>query len=806
MKKKLVLQTALLAAAFNAPLIRPTFGQADAALPTEAPTLTAESEGKNISSVEVRYIGSGRVDEGRIRARMSLKEGTPYSKDKEEADIKGLVASGDVENVSITTVDSTKGVKIIVAVEARAGLGDVTFLGNSAISTDKLRTVITDFKTGGNIDNVKLQQATRDIEDYYKKKGYTDVTVNYTVEPAANGFSRVVFKIDEGQSGNLRDVTFEGNNGISSKELRKVMKADNRGFTFWSAAKLEQEKIDTDIRAIESHYQDKGYVNARVTGMEKVRVDDKRVDLVVRISEGEVFSVTSVGIAGAKAFDPNELLPAFNLSSGKIFSGKDLKSDVETIKSFYGSRGYADVRVTPAIKNAGAAQVSVTYNIEEGSIYKVNEIRFSGNSATKDSVMRRELAIIPGETYNQNTIDISERRLRGLGYFKDVSVLPSDADTPGYKDLSINVIEQQTGQLNFGAGFSSIDNLVGFVDLRQSNFDITSWPPIGAGQRFNMNLKVGTKRKDITLGWYEPWLFGNPLGFGVDAFYNEKTYLSDYYDQTNVGADMYFRKKLNENSDFRLQLLGENVTIDGISGRSRQVFRGDDEYDDSRKADGSRNGRAFQNQTSRGGASKEIQDEAGDYLHNEVTLTYNYDTRDDNVTPRKGMKFSADISGAFGDVQDVGFGVNFSKPWHLPLDMIFTVNATYERVEGSDVPIFERTFLGGANNMRGFKYRDVGPKDSNGEPLGGDQAWYLGGELTFPIMERVRGATFVDVGAVSGGLDNTVGGGTNSDFGFGLRLNLPIFGPLKLDYGIPIQTDSFNDDGGRFNISVDYKF
>ena len=805
MKKKLVLQTAVLAAAFNTPFLAQTFAQEEGALPSAAPALADASQGKTITSVEIRYIGSGRVDESRIRSRVSLKEGTAYSKDKEEADIKSLIASGDVENVSINTVESKNGVRITLSVEARAGLGDVTFLGNSAVSSDKLRTVIDDFKTGKSVDNAKLQTATKEIEDYYKKKGFTDVTVNYTVEPAANGFSRVVFKIDEGQSGKLRDVTFEGNNGISSKELRKVMKADDRGWMFWSAAKVEQEKMESDIQAIETHYRDKGYVNARVTGMEKVRVDDKRVDIVVRISEGEIFSVSSVAIAGAKAYDPNELVPAFHLASGKTFSEKDLKADVKTIKSFYGSRGYADIRVTPAIKNSGVGQVSVTYNIEEGSIYKVNEIRFTGNEKTRDSVMRRELAIIPGETYNQNTIDISERRLRGLGYFKDVSVLPSDANTPGYKDLSINVIEQQTGSLNFGAGFSSIDNLVGFVDLRQSNFDIGSWPPVGAGQRFNANLKIGTRRKDITVGWYEPWLLGNPLGFGVDAFYTEKTYLSDYYDQTNFGADIYFRKKINENSDLRLQLLSENVTIDGVEGKKQKVYKGDSRYSDSNSPDGSSGGRDYQ-YVDGTGASQQIQNEAGDYLHNEVTLTYNYDSRDDNILPRKGMKFSADLSGAFGDVQDVGFALNFSKPWHLPLDMIFTINASYERVEGSDVPIFERTFLGGANNMRGFKYRDVGPKDGNGEPLGGDQAWFVSGEVTFPIMERVRGATFVDVGAVSGGLEDTVGGGTNSDFGFGLRLNLPIFGPLKLDYGIPIQADEYNDGAGRFNISVDYKF
>ncbi len=772
MKKKLLLHSAVLATACSASL---NVSQAqDLALPAiNEPTATVAdtTEGKIISSVEIRVSGSSKVDKERILSRLSLQKGQPYSKDREEADIKSLVDSGDVENVSISTTESGGGVKIVVTVEARAGLGEVAFIGNSLISSDKLRTVVENFKTGANVDNTKLQAATKDIEDYYKKKGFTDVGVNYSVEPAANGFSRVVFKIDEGQKGYLRHVTFEGNNGVSASALKKVMKADNRGITFWSASKLEQEKLDADRLAIESYYQDRGYVNAKVTGMEKVRVDDKKVDLVVKISEGEIFTVTAVDITGVKSFSGGDLLPSFNLENGKIFSGKNMKEDMQTIKTYYGSRGYADVKVTPQIKNTGAGQVSVTYAVEEGGLFKINEIRFTGNTATKDEVMRRELAVIPGETYNSNTIDVSERRLRGLGYFKDVTVIPSDANTPGFKDISINVSEQQTGQLNFGAGFSSIDNLVGFVDLRQTNFDIASWPPVGAGQRFNMNLKIGTKRKDVTVGWYEPWLLGYPLGFGVEGFYNEKTYLSDVYDQTNFGADIYFRKKLNEGADLRLQFLSENVTIDGIDAK----------------------------------ASPEIKQEAGDYFHNELTLTYNYDTRDDNVTPRRGFKFAADVSGAFGDVQDAGFGLQFSKPVHLPLDMIFTVNGAYETVDGSNVPIFERTFLGGANNLRGFKYRDVGPKDATGEPLGGGSSWFLTTELTFPIVERVRGAVFYDVGAVDSG-SFAFGGGTNSDYGIGLRLNLPIFGPLKLDYGIPMQGDSFNDDGGRFNISVDYKF
>lgn len=771
MKKKLVTYTAVWAAALSSNLT--TARAQEAALPeTTAPlTSTDATDGKTVKSVDVRYRGNGTVDKARILSQMSLKPGTPYSKDKEEADIKRLYDSGDVENVSINTSESGGGIAVVVTVEARAGLGEVTFLGNSIISSDKLRTVVENFKTGGSVDNAKLTAASNDIVEYYKKKGFNEVTVNYTVEPTPNGFSRVIFKIDEGQKGFIRDVTFEGNANVSAKQLEKVMTADNRGLKFWTGPKVDQEKIDADIRGIENYYQDNGYVNARVVGIEKVRIDDKKVDLLVRVSEGDVFSVEKVTMSGTKAFDPAVLIPAFSLEAGKKFSGKNMKADVTAIKNYYGSRGYAEVKVLAQINNAGPGLVSVNYAVEEGGIFKVDKINFRGNETTRDNVMRRELAIAPGDTYNQNTIDISERRLRGLGYFKEINTIPSDAATPGFKDLDISVTEQQTGQLNFGAGFSSIDNLVGFIDLRQTNFDIASWPPIGAGQRFNANIKIGTKRKDVTLGWYEPWLFGNPLGFGVDLFYNEKTYLSDEYDQTNIGGDFYFRKKLTEGADLRLQFTSEQVTIDNI-----------DED-----------------------ASEAIRSEEGDYLHNEIGLTFNYDTRDDNVTPRKGFKFAADVSGSFGDVSDYGFGLNASKPILLPFDLIFTATGSFETVDGDDVPIFERVFLGGANNLRGFKFRDVGPKDEDGEPLGGGSAWYVSAELTFPIFERVRGATFFDAGSVSADSFD-LGGDVNSDYGIGLRLNLPVLGPLKLDYAIPLSSDKFNDNSGRFNISVDYKF
>ncbi len=767
MKKPLVLTTALcLSIVAGFPLTN-TSAQ-DPAAP--AADTSGSKEGKTISRINVSQSGGGAVDRERVLANMSLKEGEQYAIEKEEADIKSLFSSGIADNITVNSRVQGGGVVVDVIIVPRAAMGEIGFQGNSIFTADRLRDEI-DLSPGAAADDAKLQEARRTIEELYANKGYNDVLVSYNVAPAGNGFSKVNFQIDEGQRGSLNDLKFEGNNNISSSELAKAMKADNRGWKFWSASKLEADKLDADVQNIEALYQRRGYANAKVVGMEKARVDGDKVDLVVKISEGDVVTVSGVSLSGNRAYRTEDLTPmgGFNLESGSVFNGDNMKADIAEIKRFYTSRGYADARITPQVVKAGATAISVNYSIEEGSIYQIDKINFSGNTDTDEKVMRREMAIDPGDTFNSTKLEVSERRLKGLGYFDDITIIPSDSSTAGMKDLNISVKEGSTGNLQFGAGFSSIDNLVGFVDLRQRNFDIGSWPPVGGGQNFYLNIKAGTKRKDLNIGWYEPWLFGSPLGFGVEAFYNEKTFLSDYYDQVNIGGDIYFRKRLTEDSDLRLQLLAQNVSIENMDPKASELLRR----------------------------------EAGEYFHNEVALSWNYDTRDDNILPRTGLKLAAEVAASFGDVSDTSFGVQFAKPMSLPLDMIFTVNGAAEVVSG-DAPIFQRAFLGGARDLRGFEYRDVGPKDELGEPLGGDTSWFLSAELTFPIVEKVRGAVFYDVGEVSGG-PGTKGGGMNSNYGLGLRLNLPVLGPLKLDYGIPMSSDEYNDNSGRFQISVDYK-
>jgi len=397
-------------------------------------------------------------------------------------------------------------------------------------------------------------------------------------------------------------------------------------------------------------------------------------------------------------------------------------------------------------------------------------------------VVRRELTIAPTDEYNTIKIRKSQSRLQNLDYFEGVDFMPVTSDLgPDYKDINIDLKEKATGQVQFGAGFSSIDNLVGFVEVTQKNFDVTNWPSFtGGGQRFRLGLKAGTRRKDFIMSLTEPYFMGQRLSLGGDLFYTEKTYLSDYYDQRDIGGSINLRKPISDNSDLRVTYTLQQVEIDNIDKD----------------------------------ASPEIKQEEGDFLQSRLGAAYVYDNRDSFQQPTKGHKITVEgnVSGSFlgGDVDTVSLSLSGQKYWKMPWETIFSIQGELASVDTTGdadrVPIFERQFLGGANNLRGFEYRNIGPKDAKGEPLGGNTLGWITAELTFPIVAKIRGAVFTDVGFVNADSWDYSTGDYNADIGLGVRVNLPVVGPVKIDYGIPITTDEFNDKGGQFQFSVDYKF
>ncbi len=742
-----------------------------------APFARAQSvdEPKIVRDIDVQYIGDASVNADRILSNMSLKVGDTFSQAVVEDDIKSLFASGNFENIRILTEPvGANGVRVIVVVETRSRLDKVAFQGNTEFSDLRLKSKV-DLTSGQTVNESQVQAGQREILRAYQEAGFTEASVNYDiVSSGRKGFSNVVYKIDEGGKSLLRDIEFVGNTAFTTRQLRGKMKSKEKSLfsAITNSGKLSSDQLDQDIEAIEKHYRDAGYLNAKVVDTRRVRVDDKRVDLVLTIDEGDVYNINNVSLAGVRAFNVGDLTPFLKTGGGQTFSAANIEADIESLRDYYGSRGYAEARVTPQLDSAGGTAVDVTYDVFEGDKFHIRQINFTGNEKTKEKVLRNEMAVQPGEVYNTPRIAASKRRLENTGYFQAVDVLPSDTDRPEYKDININVTERPTGTFNFGAGFSSIDNFVGFVEITQTNFDIGNWPGFtGAGQRFRAAARVGTERKDFVVSLTEPWFMDRPLALGFEGFFRELFFLSDDYDQTNYGGAITLRKKIGEHSHLQGEYRLQNVEID-VDPRASQILQAED----------------------------------GEYMQSMLGLDYIHDTRDDLFLPRSGHRLNVGgaYSGLGGDVEDTHVEAGAIQYVNLPFDTIFSLQGHFHSVNGDDVPIFDRRFLGGANNLRGFDYRDVGPKDETGEPIGGKTSGWATAELTVPIIRQLRGALFYDIGVVSPD-DFSLDGDVNSNWGFGIRLFLPV-GPLRLDYGIPISSDEFNDNSGRFNFNIGYRF
>jgi outer membrane protein insertion porin family len=533
------------------------------------------------------------------------------------------------------------------------------------------------------------------------------------------------------------------------------------------------------------------------------------------------------------------------MKEGTVYSPKQLHDDAKAVADAYGAGGYVDLVILPQGAPAGPGLIDVHYKIEEGNRSFVERINIVGNTRTKDKVIRREVLIAPGDVFNTVRVETTKKRLENLGYFSKVETYPEETGVEGRKDLVVQVEEKRTGSLNFGAGYSTVDSLIGFVELTQGNFDITNWPGLtGAGQKFRAKAQIGSQRKDFTVGLTEPYFLDRRISLGGQAFYSEATYLSSVYSQRNYGFSLEARKPIYS-------------WIYGVLGYSLQNF---DIYDVNT------------------GVSPLIRAEEGITTKSMVSTGVVWDRRDNPFLTRRGERISITpfvAGGPLGGDEQI-YGVDFQATkyvrvwkdlillgdfeaatvdvWNTPetksitgiSGLVFDANGkpvpdpmhpmqqASENVptEVSNVPIYDRLYLGGSNNLRGFRFRDISPKDSNNQPIGGQSLVRATVEASFPIIEKARGAIFYDCGFVNPDpwdfSPETIGvpRGVNaqasaiffgrpitprrtfdsfaSDYGVGLRLDLPI-GPLRLDYGFPIDTAG-NGKHGHLNFSVGYQF
>ena len=758
-----------------------------------------------VRSIDVRYTGPATVSKERILAQMRTAVGQLYSDQVVEQDIQNLYKMGAILNVRIFAQPEGDGVKVIVAVQTRSAVREIEIAGAQRIKARRIRKEIG-IRINSMVNEEELEKGRQKIIDIYKARGFNDVGVQFRVEPIdeRRGTARVVYTINEGVKGAIRSIRFEGNAHFSERVLRKQMKT--RGKTLIAfldkSGRLDETQLQQDLDSVKEFYQNHGYIDVEVKEVRKERENGPMI-ITIAITEGTQYHVGKISISGYQATTEQKIRALLKMKEGAVYSPKALHEDAKAVADAYGSGGYVDTLIVPEGAPTGPGRIDVHYKIEEGDRFFVQRINVVGNTRTKDKVIRREVLIAPGDVFNTVRVDVSKKRLENLGYFSKVETYPDDTGVAGRKDLTVQVEEKRTGSFSFGGGFSTIDQLVGFAELTQGNFDLLNWPALtGAGQKFRLRVQYGTQRKDFILVLTEPWFLDRPFSVSGQLFYSEANYLSSLYDQRDYGFVLEARKPLNS---YMYATLGYRLERLDIFNVALSI-------------------------------SQELGQELGQQTKSQIFSSVVFDRRDNPLLTRTGQRvtISPYVAGGplGGNDQIYGWDLEASQYFHMWWDTILLLNGEIATVNnwggGSDVRIFDRLFLGGSNNLRGFDYRDVGPKDFNKEPLGGKSMARATVEWTFPIIVKARGAIFYDTGFVNPGawdfsletqfipVKPRPSGSTKpprvpitydniaSDVGVGIRLDLPI-GPLRLDYGIPVQKAG-TTNSGKFNFSVGYQF
>ncbi len=757
-----------------------------AQLATAQPAPPAPPAGPVVRSIVLDYVGPETISRERVMANLKTKVGDTYSERAAEEDVRAIFATGDVSNVRIFAEPEGNGVRVIVLLQGRLVVSEIAVEGAQSVSEGRLRKEIS-FKVGDRLNEEQVEASRQKMLELYQDRNFSGVDITTRIDTNdRTGDSRVVFQVAEGTKQVVKRIDFVGNDSVLAKDLRKAMKTkvQNLLSIFNKSGRLVPSQLQEDRDAIRLVYQNRGFADVQVTEVQVNPISGDAVELIFTLQEGTQYSVNALGIQGVNVTSADDLKAQLQMVDGSLYTPEGLSADLKTIQQFYGTQGYIDSSIIPEISPAGPGRVNVTYIIDEGTQAIVNLVNIQGNTRTKDHVIRRELAVSPGDLYDTTLVDVSRQRLENLNYFSQVQTVPTDTMIPGRKDLNVIVEEKRTGSFNFGVGFSTIDSLVGFAELQQTNFDLFGWPNfVGGGQRLRIRGQYGIERADAVISFTEPWFLGQQLSLGTEIFYRNADFLSPYYDQANYGAAIQLRKPINN----------------FLSANAEYKIEGIEIYDI-------------------GADVPQLNTQKGTYFRNALSTGITFDTRDSLFLTRKGTYanltgYIASITGHQA-VNTYGISLEGSQHFSLPWDLIFMARgqlATVDTLSGGEnipdinnVPIFDRLWLGGANNLRGFQFREVGP-EKDGVYYGGNSLGYGTLELTFPVITRVRGAFFLDAGFVNVNSWDFNGTEYNANYGFGVRLDLPI-GPIRIDYGIPIVSDNYNGSSGQIQFNIGYQF
>jgi outer membrane protein insertion porin family len=587
-------------------------------------------------------------------------------------------------------------------------------------------------------------------EDLYKEKNYHNVNVDYKIFERKDNQADLEFIIEEGDKFKIEKIVFEGNKAFTDKKLKRQMATSETSIFSWitEAGDLDEDNLEQDVARLKAFYHNSGYIEAQV-GEPQVEFKKSEIFITIKIDEGEPFKVGKVTFAGDLILAEEELLRKIKITQEELYNREVLRTDVLALTDLYSDEGYAFADVAPMIKRIPEElRVDITFNIEKGKPVYYEEIIISGNTKTRDKVIRRQLRVYEQELTSATRLKRSITNLQRLDYFEDVKVDTSKGSDADKMVLKIDVIEKSTGAFSFGAGYGNVESLFGTAQVSERNL-------FGRGQTLSLQGILGSKTQKIILSFTEPYIYDIPLTGTIKVY--DWVYDYDDYQKDTIGGSISFGYPVFDYTRFFVSYLYDLTDIKNIDNA----------------------------------ASDSIKDLKGKNVKSSISSNLKYDSRNRRFLATKGAlnSFLFEFAGLGGDI---GFTKYIAETgWYFPLvwDLVGVAHAKagyVADIKKKKLPDYEKFYMGGIGSLRGFEREDLAPRDADGASVGGDGFVQFNFELVFPLLKDlgVHGLVFFDTGKVYKERDDIEFNPADlrQSAGGGIRWLSPM-GPLDIEYG-----------------------
>lgn len=747
---------------------------------------------------EVRISGNDRVEEEAIRVYLRSRPGEPLNEETVDSDIRAIYGMGFFSNVEAHVSEENGRTILTYQLYERPLVREVRVEGNKALSKEEFETAVK-IHPRTIFNPIKVRRGIEEAKKAYEKKGFLDAEITYRTETTEAGEAIVTFTVAENDKIGVTEVIFEGNTAFPSDRLKAIMATRQKNFLtrFLNVGVLNRDALKTDIERLTAFYYDNGYINVRIDEPKVERREDGLV-VTIRIDEGEQFQVGEVGFSEDVPGGPEEAKRRVALEPGTTFKASTLRDDVFRLTGYFSDMGYAFVNVEPETEvDPEEKTVHVTYRVDKGPEVYVDRIEIAGNTKTRDKVIRRELRIAEQTLFTATGLQYSRERVQRLGFFEDVNLTTQRGARNDLLNVLVDVKEAQTGAFSIGAGFNSATSVVASARVQENNL-------MGRGQQLVVGGSIGTRYRNSTISFTDPYFLDTNLTFGVDLF--DWRFAFEDFDRSGLGGGVRFFYPLTalgyesawgfplEDVRFGLQYQWERARISNFDPITPDAIRAEK----GTKTTSTLTPTLFRNTLNHpfdptAGSLQQISlGYAGlggdtDFTKAELEARFFFPVYN---SPKWGT-FTWMTGGFLG----YGIGdIDFTEKSHI--------GTRDEKILEDDLPLFERYFPGGINSIRGFGERSLGPREAvrvtisdpdapSGRrvktylrPIGGSQQLVLNNEISFPLVQQLnlKGVVFSDIGNAFTQRQGIDFGDLRYSVGAGIRWRSP-FGPIRVEMG-----------------------